>query len=511
MRLNDVNAKRLAALLACAALLGGAPARARQAATAGPQQSGAAPGQSLKGAQLKGKVPVNREVLKAALPKPQEAALKNGLRVLLVENHNVPVFTVQVVVMSGGLNDPAEKRGRASAAAALLREGTQTRNSREVAEAFEALGSTLNVGAGLSSVTSTATSVGLAEHLDRTLDLLSDVVRNPRFAPEEIEKYKTRLITQLQFQRTLPGLLAQAQFSRAVYGEHPAGSVFPAEEAVRGLTQQDLAQFHAEHYRPNNALVAVFGDVTMKELLPKVERAFGTWQRGEARPAASQAVSAPARSRIMLIDRPGSVQTTIMLGNLSVERKSADYFPVLVMNQILGGDPAARLFMNLREDKGYTYGAYSSFSALKFPGTLAANADVRTEVTEGALAAFMYELKRIGAERVTPTELENAKRALVGGFATSLDFPSSVLTNIVQQQIYGLPADYWDAYPRRVSEVTAEDVERVARKYLDPSALQVVAVGDLSKTRAVFEKYGAVEVFDAEGRPAPPAGEVKQD
>ncbi|HVG28237.1 MAG TPA: pitrilysin family protein [Pyrinomonadaceae bacterium] len=507
MKIRNTNALRAGVFLAAASLVAPAPARSQQVA-AGAQQTpqGGAAGQSLKGAQLKGKVPVNREVLKVNLPKPQEATLKNGLRLLLVESHNAPTFTMQMVVMSGGLSDPAEKRGRAAAVATLLREGTQTRTSREIAEAFDALGSTFNAGTGTSSITTSLSSAGLVENLDRTLDLFADVARNPKFAPEEIEKYKSRLATQLQLQRSVPGLLAQAQFNRAVYGEHPAAYLFPSESAIKGLTREDLAQYHAAYYRPNNAVLAVLGDVTMKELLPKVERVFGDWRKGDAQAAVAPAVQAQTRSRIFLIDRPGSVQTTIILGNLAIERTSPDYFPLLVMNQVLGGDPSSRLFMNLREDKGYTYGAYSHFSGSKFPGTVWANADVRTEVTEGALAAFMYELKRIGAEKVTPTELENAKRAISGGFATALDFPQSLLSNVVQQQIYGLPADYWETYPRRVAAVTAEDVARVAQKYLNPSAIQIVAVGDAAKTRAVFEKYATVEVFDTEGKPVPAGG-----
>ena len=202
-----------------------------------------------------------------------------------------------------------------------------------------------------------------------------------------------------------------------------------------------------------------------------------------------------------MIDRPGSVQTSIALGSLTVERTSADYFPLLVMNQVFGAGPASRLFRNLREDKGYTYGAYSGFSTSKYPGVLIASAQVRTEVTEGAMKEFIYEINRIRDERLAADELENGKRALTGSFALSLEQPTTLLQNIVTQTLYGLPANYWDTYPQRIAAVTAEDVQRVARKYLDPANLQIVAVGDASKTRESLAKYGAVESFDAEGKP----------
>jgi zinc protease len=172
-----------------------------------------------------------------------------------------------------------------------------------------------------------------------------------------------------------------------------------------------------------------------------------------------------------------------------------------VMDRIFGGGPSARLFLNLREDKGYTYGAYSNFTGSKYRGVVMASSEVRTDVTEGAMHEFMYELKRIRDEKVPTAELENAKRAIIGGFALSLEQPQALLQNIITQKLYDLPADYWDTYPQKVSAITAEDIQRVAQKYVDLSHLQVVAVGDATKARDVMAKYGSVEVYDAEGKP----------
>lgn len=465
------------------------------------QQGGAVSGQTTKGAVIKGRAPVNKNVLQVKLPRAEEATLKNGLRVILLENHKVPTFSMQMVVMGGGLADPADKHGLASSVATLLREGTQKRSSKDIAEQMEALGATLNAGAGLSSLTSNVTASGLVETIDQTLDLFADVTRNPSFPKDEVEKYKTRTLSQLQLQRSNPQFLAQERFNRAIYGEHPGALVSTPVEALKIITAEDLARYHATYYRPNNAIIAVVGDITMKELMPKIEKAFGDWQKGDV--PATQIPSAPAQgaARIYLVDRPKSVQTVLQLGTLGIERTDPDYFGVLVMNQIFGGGPAARLFLNLREDKGYTYGAYSGFTGSKFRGVVLASSEVRTDVTEGAMHEFMYELKRIREEKVTPEELDNAKRAIVGSFALSLEQPQALLQNIITQKLYNLPADYWDTYPQRVSAITAEDVQRVAQKYLDLGHLQVVAVGDASKTRDILNKYGTVEVFDAEGKP----------
>ena len=474
------------------------------------QQGGAAAGQTTKGAVIKGRAPVNKNVLQVKLPRAEEATLKNGLHIVLLENHKVPTFSMQMVVMGGGLADPADRHGLASSVATLLREGTAKRSSKDIAEQVESLGATLNAGAGLSSLTSNVTATGLIETLDQTLDLFADVTRNPSFPKDEVEKYKTRTLSQLQLQRSDPQFLAQERFSRAIYGEHPGALTSTPVEALKSITAEDLARYHATYYRPNNAILAVVGDITMKELLPKIESAFGNWQRGDV--PSMQIPSAPAQgnARIYLVDRPNSVQTAIQLGALGIERTDPDYFGVLVMNPIFGGGPAARLFLNLREDKGYTYGAYSGFTGSKFRGVVVAQSNVRTDVTEGAMHEFMYELKRIREEKVTPEELDNARRAIVGSFALSLEQPQALLQNIITQKLYNLPADYWDTYPQRVSAITAEDVQRVAQKYLDLGHLQVVAVGDASKTRDILTKYGSVEVFDADGKPVP-AGEMKNN
>ena len=465
---------------------------------------------SPKGPEIKGKAPVNKEVLKVKLPKAEEASLPNGLRVVLLRNHKVPTFTMQMVILSGGLADKPDYRGLANFTAALLRDGTAKRTSKDIAEQTEALGTTLAATSGLASLTSTVTTSGLVENLDQSMDIFADVVRNPQFPQPEVEKYKTRTLAQLQSQRSNPQFLAGEQFGKALYGNHPASLVVPPADSIKKLTSKDLSDFHSTYYRPNNAILAVVGDVTMKELMPKVQTAFGDWQKADVPNTAIPSAPAPAAATIYLIDRPGSVQTVLQLGTLGIERTNPDYFAVLLADRVLGGGPSGRLFLNLREKNGYTYGAYSFFNSPKYRGTWGASSEVRTEVTDGAMKEFKFEFERLAKEKVPTEELENAKRAIVGSFALSLEQPQALLQNIITQKIYNLPADYWDTYPQKVSAITADDVQRVAQKYIDMGHLQIVAVGDASKTRNTLAKYGTVQVFDTDGKPIGSATEANK-
>src|ERR1051325_11204389 len=296
-------------------------------------QAGAPPQQqpTTKGAVMKGKAPVNKEVLKVKLPRAEEATLKNGLQVVLLPSHKLPTFNMQMVVMSGGLSDKPDYRGLANFTASLLREGTTKRSSKDIAEQVDALGATLTANSGLSSLTSTVSTSGLVENLDPALELFADVISNPTFPQAEVDKYKSRILAQLQFQRSIPQFLAAEQFNRAIYGtSHPSSLIAPPAESMKKLTSKDLADFHSTYCRPNNAILAIVGDVTMKEILPKIEKAFGDWQKGDVPAPTIPPAPAQSESRIYLIDRPGSVQTVLQLGTLGIERTSPDYFAVLL-------------------------------------------------------------------------------------------------------------------------------------------------------------------------------------
>jgi zinc protease len=270
-------------------------------------------------------------------------------------------------------------------------------------------------------------------------------------------------------------------------------------ESLEALTQEALVKWHRERYTPQNALLAITGDVRFQELLPQLEKWFAGWQTNVIKePLPPNPVAATSR-KVYLVHRPNSVQTSVLLGNIAIDRRSPDYIPMVVMNHILGGGTSGRLFLNLREEKGYTYGVYSNFSARRYPGPWRAGGNMRTEVTGGALVEFFNEIGRIRDQTVSAAELEEGKRAIAARFALSLEQPTTMLSLAVSRVQFRLPEDYWDTYPDKIMAVTTDDVQRVARKYLDPDAMQIVAVGDGLKIQSILEPYGPVEVYDSSG------------
>lgn len=465
----------------------------------------AQPGQekavSVSKVERKNKAPVSKEILRVKLPKPKEVTLDNGLTVLILEDHRFPTVNVRLdLTTAGALYEPSNMPGLASAAATLIREGTKTRNSRQIAEDVDRLGATLNAFTGFGATTTVINASGLSDNLDEWFALMVDVLLNPTFPADELEKYKARQKVLLKQQRTQPSFLANERFSKAVYGNHPASVVAATEESINSLSTETLAKWHAERYVPQGSILGIAGDVNANELIPKLKKWFAGWKKTDLKETLPPNPSPTTTKKIYLVDRPNSVQTTLTLGNIAIDRVSPDYIPVTVMNRIIGGGPAARLFINLREEKGYTYGVYSGISSGKYPGPWSASGDFRTDVTDGAMKELLYEINRIRTEDVPEAELDETKRALVANFALSLEQPTQLLSYAVTQKMFRLPADYWDTYPAKLMAVTAADVKRVANKYLNPDAMQVVAVGDGGKIKSVLEKYGPVEVYDTEGK-----------
>ena len=451
--------------------------------------------------ERKNRAPVSKDVLKATLPRATETTLSNGVVVLIMENHRLPLISIQYNISGAGpLFDPSNTPGLANIAALMLREGTKTKTSVEIAEQSAQLGAEISASAAFGSSSTLINASGLSDNFDQWLTLTNDVLLNANFPADELNRLKQRLKAQLRQQRANPNFLANERFSKAVYGSYPASVVSATNESIDAITSEMLAKWHQDRYKPQNTILGITGDVKAAEILPKLEKALAGWKKDDLKEVLPPSPTPVASKKVFLVDRPGSVQTTVALGNIAIDRRDPDYIPLTVLNRILGGGPAARLFLNLREEKGYTYGVYSSFTALKYPGPWRAGGDVRTEVTQGAMTEFFNEFQRIRDQKVPVTELEEAKRAIVAGFALSLEKPTELLGYAITRQIYGFPADYWDTYPVKVMAVTAEDIERVARKYINPENVQIVAVGDVSKIKPVFEKYGSVEVYDTEGK-----------
>ena len=448
------------------------------------------------------KAPVSREILRVNLPKPVEAKLKNGLTVLILEDHRAPYVTLQLHLGgAGALFEPRDMAGLANATALMLREGTKTRSSVQIAGQIDRLGAGVGAGASFGSPDAVLSASGLSDNFDEWFAVVVDVLLNPSFPADELEKLKQRQHAHLREQRSSSGFLISERFNGAVYGEHPAAQVSVTPDSIDKLNRDALAAWHRERYAPGQAILGIAGDVRAKDLIAILEKHLAGWKKNNVKQAWPRDPSPSTVRRVLLVNRPNSVQTTLALGDIAIDRRSPDYMPMVVMNYIIGGGASSRLFLNLREEKGYTYGVYSDFSALRYPGPWRAGGNMRTEVTGGALAEFFYELRRIRDEPVTDEELEASKRAIVASFALSLEQPRRVLGFAITRKHYGFPADYWDAYPARIMAVTAGDVQRVARKYLNPDTLQLVAVGDAGQIKAALEKYGKVEIFDTNGVP----------
>jgi predicted Zn-dependent peptidase len=454
-----------------------------------------------KGVILKGKAPVSNEILKVKLPRPNESDLPNGIHLMVIEDHRAPQVSVQMTIQgAGGLFDPADAPGLASFTAAMMIEGTAARTSQQIAQELEAMASTVSVSTGANSEVAVLMASSLTDNLDKTLDLAADVLLNPSFPDAELARYKTRQKAQLVQVRSMPQFLAAERYGRVMYGDHPAGRVMPTADAIDKATREALAGFHRARYAPDQAIVAIVGDITPAEARAKIESRFGAWKKTGAAvaPVADPAPLGPGR--ICLVDRANSVQTSLIVGTQGINRTNPDYDVMSLLNAIIGGGPTGRLFLNLREEKGWTYGAYSGLSAPRYRGDWSAQTEIKGDVTDKAVAEIVNEVKRTRTEPIPDKEFMDKKRSLVASFALSLETPSAILNNYVTSRRYNLPADYWDKYPERMMAITREQVQAAAQKYLDPARLQIVAVGDGAKIGEGLKSFGTVEAYDPDGK-----------
>ena len=445
------------------------------------------------------RAPVSKEVLRVRLPRPAIAKLPNGLTVILIEDHKLPTVAFTMWLRPGQLGDPGDLPGLASFTAGMLREGTEHRTSAQIAAEVDSLGATLNANSAFGASFTAITASGLIGDAEHIADLMGDIVLHPAFPADELAQYKHREEAALEQRLSNPGFLAQQAMRRVLYGEAPLSVASPTRESIDKVSAADLKKFHDQHYRPGNTLLGVIGDFKTEDMRALLTTHFGAWTGAAEPPLAQPRTAASQPAKITLVDRPASVQTYILAASRAIQRTDPDYYALEVMNQILGGGPQSRLFLDLREEHSYTYGAYSGFTAEIYPGHWLANAAVRTPVTDGSMERFTYEFKRINDERVPPNELDDARRAIVAGFALSLERPAELLNNVLQAQHFGLPDDYWDKYPDRISAVDAAQVQAAAKKYVDLSHMQWISVGDRKQVRDALAKYGSVTIVNAEG------------
>ncbi|HEX5134631.1 MAG TPA: pitrilysin family protein [Thermoanaerobaculia bacterium] len=457
------GAARVLALVAIAVTAGAA---AQTPAPPGPDRS---------------KPPTPGPVRPLKLPPVQQLRLSNGLPVLLLEMHEVPVIQVNVVVRAGAGTDPLDRPGLASLTADMLDEGAGKASALQISDELDYLGADLQARAGWDE-----TTVALHVPLKRfgaALPIFADVVLRPTFPEADLERVRKDRLTELLQLRDEPRAIASVAFANALYGRgHRYGTpTIGTEASVRRFSRADLAAFHSRGFQPGNAAIVVVGDVTAASLLPQIEQAFGGWRPATGRPPAAVPAASQVRTRgVWIVDRPGSAQSEIRIGRIGPPRATPDYFALTVMNTILGGSFTSRLMQNLREQHGYAYGARSSFDYRLSTGPFTAAAAVQTDKTAPALAEFFKELDAI-RKTVTEAEVVKAKNYVALSFPSEVETTGDLASKLEDQFVYGLPAGWLDSYVSNIGAVTLSDVKRVAEQYVDPAKVAVVVVGDRRK------------------------------
>jgi zinc protease len=421
-----------------------------------------------------------------------------GMEIDAVELPTLPLAYVTLVIKSGSAADPQALPGLARLTAAMLKEGTKKRSSAALAEAVEFLGANLDVRHDEENLYVVAS--GLSEHFEQLLALVAEVALKPAFDEKELQKLKKRELARLALQNQNPQFLARRALYHALYGDHPYARIDTTPEAVKRVKRSDLARWHQQHVAPNHAVLVVAGALAPGRVDAAARRAFAGWQARKVPEAAYPAPPKLAERRVILVDRPASVQSVILIGNLAIERTHPDWIALAVANQVLGGSAAARLFMDLREKRSLTYGAYSSVGERVKVAPFVAYASVRNEVTAEAMRAFAEHLDRIVREPADPSELSDAKRLIVDGFPLDIDTPGKIGDRITTLRVFDLPDDYWDKFRPAIDAVTADEAYTAAARHIHSARSVIVVVGKAADVKPALEAYGPVTVLDTEGK-----------
>ncbi len=433
----------------------------------------------------------------------QRATLSNGLELFLVEKHELPLVQVSLFFKSGWATDPAGRPGIASLAVEMLDEGTLTRNALQISDAVKAIGANFSTSSSYDG--SSVYLDVLKKNLDQGLELLTDVALNPTFPKEELERRRQIYLGRIQQESQEPYTVGRKLFSKMLFGtDHPYAQPFTGtgtEFSIKAINREDLVNFYKANFLPNNAALVVVGDLTLSEAKDKFERLFKSWKSGAVTKQDVPTVPALTSTRIYLVDKPGAPQSAVFVGNLGIRRNDADYVACEVMNNTLGGQFTSRLNANLRETKGFTYGARSGFSATRGVGSFLSSAEVQTERTGESVVEIIKELRGISGTRpMTSAELTASKGNLIKGFPQDFQSYSGVAGQLTQLVKFGLPLDEWISYVSKVGTITGEVATRAGKNHIQPDALLIVVVGDRATVESQLKKLnlGEVKVVEAE-------------
>lgn len=440
------------------------------------------------------------------LPAARETKLENGLTLVLIEDRRTPLVTILAgVPQIIRFRNPSELANEAAlreATAELLTEGAGSRTSEQLAREVETLGGQISSFA--SSDFAIVSAAVISENAEAMIDIFADVIARPSFPQSEVALYKNNRLEKLALDRQDPSFLVRERFNRLVYGAHPYGIITPEPSSVRLMTRAKIARFYRTTYSPAASVVIIVGDFDSIKMEAKARASLGKWKTPIA-PVSTEfkfrATEQPKARRLFLIDRPGSQQADFRIGNLAVARADADYFPLIVANAILGADTSSRLFLNIREQKGFAYNVYSAISALNRGGAFFGGAETRAEVTLEAIKEMLAEFDRLRNEKVSDQELQNAKNYLTGRFSLALSTQGGIAEEMLQTRLLNLGADSSKNYRARVEAVTADDIQRVARKLILTDHPVIVVVGDAAALKKELSAFGSLVVLDAKGNP----------
>lgn len=459
----------------------------------------AASGAPAQQAPAKATPPAPAPAKEVRFPEFQEKTLANGLRVVVIEQHEQPAVSLRLLMPTAGKTfEPADKAGVAEATGALLTKGTATRSSQQIAEAIDFVGGGLFAGANLESGTVSASVT--SDQLDLAFELMADVLLHPSFPQDEIDRWRRQTLNGLQVQYQDAGYLAGVALGRVLYGDHPYGRPDDGTpQSIQSLTRDDLVAFHKRTYIPANALLAVVGDVKPADAFARAEKAFGGWPKAEAPgfPAVQQSKTAEGR-RILVIDKPDAVQTEIRLGQIALPYRDPNHFAAQVYNSVVGANASARLFDEIRRKRGLSYGAGSDFMMPTLPGWYEVSTNTKTETTVEALDVALEVLGNVPKQPIAQQELSAAKTYMTGAFPLMIETPDGIGEQVLDAMRHGYGRDWLENYNARISQVTAADVQKFARERIHPDKMAVVLVGNASAfSEALKKKYGAFETIPA--------------
>jgi predicted Zn-dependent peptidase len=425
------------------------------------------------------------------IPEIQKFLLSNGLKVVLIEKHEVPLVQINLSINVGSVNDQADKVGLANLTLDMMDEGASGKSSLELADAIDFLGARISTGAGMHS-SSISLSTPLSK-FDEALKIMSDIVLRPDFPQKELDRKKKDRLTSLLQMYDQPTAIASAAFNGILFGkEHPYGRM-TNESIIKSFSSDDLKNFYKKYFVANNATIIAVGDVKANDLKKKLEAVFGKWKKGEIKAEKIKEASQVANRVVYLIDKPAAAQSVISIGRIGTERLTADFNSLIVMNTILGGSFTSRLNNNLREIHGYTYGANSRFIFRPIPGSFIASSSVQTEVTDKALFEFFNELNAI-REPIPEDELARGKNLVALSYPGSFQTVAEIAGQLDEMIQYNLQENYFSTYMDKILSVKNNDVNAVAKKYIVPEQMIVVVVGDRIKVEEGIKKLNLGEI-----------------